>query len=64
MKVIPDANTRYSALQAGEILGVFDLGAIQPLQAKELCKDERFDAFPVRRNVGAYLYLNGSRISI
>lgn len=59
IKVIPDANTRYSALQAGEILGVFDLGAIQPLQAKELCKDERFDAFPIRGTLVHYLYLNG-----
>lgn len=60
VKVIPDANTRYSALQAGEILGVFDLGAIQPLQAKELCKDERFEAFPVRGTLVHYLYLNGT----
>lgn len=60
VKVIPDANTRYSALQAGEILGVFDLGAIQPLQAKELCKDERFDAFPIRGTLVHYLYLNGT----
>ena len=60
VKVIPDADTRYAALKAGEIVGVFDLGAIQPLQAKELCEDERFDAFPIRGTLVHYLYLNGT----
>ena len=41
-KTIKDADTRFSALKSEEVMGVVDLGAIQPNMAVELVKDERF----------------------
>ena len=42
VRVIPDADTRFSALKAGEIQGVIDLNAIPTSLAVELEGDDRF----------------------
>lgn len=41
-KTIKDPNTRFTAMKAEEVMGVVDLGAIEPAMAMELIKDERF----------------------
>jgi peptide/nickel transport system substrate-binding protein len=44
IRVIPDHETRMAALRAGEIQGVYDNNAIQPLSAKELVDTGNFTA--------------------
>lgn len=43
IKVIPDANSRFSALKAEEIMSTTDFGRLPPQLALELAKDDRFD---------------------
>lgn len=42
LRTISDPSTRLSALKAEEVMGVVDLGAIEPSMAVELAKDEHF----------------------
>lgn len=41
-RTIADADTRFMALKSEEVMGVIDLGAIEPNMAIELIKDEQF----------------------
>lgn len=61
VKVIPDAQTRYSALKAEEIMGVMDLGAITPTLAEELLKDERFEKSVEKSSISHYISANGNK---
>lgn len=61
VRVIPDAQTRYSALKAEEIMGVMDLGAITPVLAEELLKDERFDKSIEKSSITHFLSINGEK---
>ncbi len=61
IKVIPDGNTRFSALRSEEILGVLDLGAMQPNLAKELEKEERFEVSVEKSSIIHYLAPNGTK---
>lgn len=60
IKVIPDANTRYSAFLAEEIHSVTDIGSITPALADELLKDDRFDISTSRNSILHFLGVNGS----
>jgi peptide/nickel transport system substrate-binding protein len=60
IKVIPDGNTRFSALRSEEILGVLDLGAMQPNLAKELEKEDRFEISVEKSSIIHYLAPNGT----
>ncbi|WP_432408988.1 ABC transporter substrate-binding protein [Wukongibacter sp. M2B1] len=61
VKVIPDAQTRYSALKAEEIMGVMDLGAITPVLADELLKDGRFEKSVEKSSISHFISANGNR---
>ena len=61
MKVIPDADTRFSALKAGEILGVIDLSAIPASLAVELEGDENFAITTTKSTMIRFLTLNGTK---
>ncbi len=61
VRVIPDPDTRYSALKSGEIMGVMDLGAIQPVMAKELVKDEQFGLSAAPNTITHYIIVNGTK---
>lgn len=43
VKMIPDHDTRIAALRSGEVQGLYDNGAIQPLAAKELEENGEYD---------------------
>lgn len=58
INIIPDANTRFSALQSEEIMGVLDLGGITPTLARELAKDKRFHVASCLSTVPHYLSVN------
>lgn len=58
---IPNADVRYSALKAGEILGVLDINAIPPFLAAEILKDERFTISTNKSGMIRFLALNGSK---
>lgn len=60
-KVIPDANTRYSALLAGEVQGLCDLGAITPALAKELEGNADFKVTVGDSGITHFLNVNGNR---
>lgn len=57
---IPNADVRYSALKAGEILGMLDINAIPPFLANELLKDERFEISTNKSGMIRFLALNGT----
>ena len=59
VKTIPDVNTRYSAMKAGEIMGVIDLKAITPSLATELVKDSNFAITAANSTMIDFLCLNG-----
>ena len=59
IRAIPDPDTRLSAMKAGEIMGVMDLGAIPPEQANELAKDNRFALSAEKSTITHYLHPNG-----
>ncbi len=61
INVIPDGNTRFSALRSEEILGTLDLGAIQPNLARELLKEDRFRASVTKSPIIHYLAPNGTK---
>lgn len=59
VRVIPDADTRFSALKSGEIMGVIDLNAIPASLAAELEKDEDFALTTAKSTMIRFLCLNG-----
>lgn len=63
IKVIPDANTKVSAMESEEIMGVTDLGAIFPSGAEKLLadKEERFAVTDAKSLVTHYAIFNGSK---
>ncbi len=60
VRVIPDEDTRYSALKAGEIMGIIDLNSISTPLAVELLEDENFDVSTNKSTMNRYLALNGT----
>jgi len=58
-KVIPDADTRYAALRAGEVQGLCDLGAISPSQAAELEGDPAYTVSVGDSGINHFLNVNG-----
>ncbi|GMQ57465.1 ABC transporter substrate-binding protein [Vallitalea sediminicola] len=61
IKVIPSPDTRFAALKAEEVMGVIDLGAIQPVMAMELIKDNRFGISHTPSTITHYILLNGNK---
>lgn len=59
VRVIPDPDTRLSALRAEEIMGVMDLGAIPPEQGVDLARDERFELSVSPSTISHYMHPNG-----
>lgn len=59
-KVIPDAETRYTALRAGEVQGLCDLGAISPSQAAEIADDPAFTVSVGDSGITHFLNVNGA----
>ena len=59
-KVIPDAETRYTALRAGEVQGLCDLGAISPSQAAELEGDPAYNVSVGDSGITHFLNVNGN----
>lgn len=60
VKVIPDADTRFSALKSGEIMGVLDLNAIPAALATELKDNSDFALTTTNSTMIRYLAVNGS----
>ncbi|WP_180270757.1 ABC transporter substrate-binding protein [Sporanaerobium hydrogeniformans] len=60
IKVIPDADTRFSALKAGEIMGVIDLNAIPAALAVELEGSEDFALTTTKSTMIRFLAVNGT----
>lgn len=58
-KVIPDAETRYTALRAGEVQGLCDLGAISPSQAAEIDGDPAYHVSVGDSGITHFLNVNG-----
>ena len=58
-KVIPDAETRYTALRAGEVQGLCDLGAISPSQAAEIDGDPDYEVSVGDSGITHFLNVNG-----
>ena len=61
VKVIPDADTRFSALKSGEILGVIDLNAIPTSLAVELKDNDDFALTTTKSTMIRFLTLNGTQ---
>lgn len=61
VKVIPDADTRFSALKAGEIMGVIDLNAIPTALAVQLEGDDNFAITTTKSTMIRFLTLNGTK---
>jgi len=61
IRVIPDGNTRFSALKAEEIMGVLDIGAIQPNLAKQLIKEDRFEDSVAKSSIIHYISPSGTK---
>lgn len=59
-RVIPDANTRYSALLAGEIHAVCDIGAINPSHATLLEDNSDYVVSVGTSGIVHYLHTNGN----
>lgn len=60
-KTIKDADTRLAALKSEEIMGVVDLGAIEPAMATELIKDDRFDISTYKSSMTHLIGFNGDK---
>lgn len=60
-KVIPDAEIRYSALRAGEVQGLCDLGAITPALAAEIQDDPAYNVDVGDSGITHFLNVNGGR---
>lgn len=58
VKVIADSQTRYAALQAEEVMGVLDLGAMPASLASELLLDDRFAMASHTSNITHYVMFN------
>ena len=58
-KVIPGAETRYTALRAGEVQGLCDLGAISPSQAAEIDGDPAYNVSVGDSGITHFLNVNG-----
>ena len=58
-KVIPDPETRYTALRAGEVQGLCDLGAISPSQAAEIDGDPAYNVSVGDSGITHFLNVNG-----
>ena len=58
-KVIPDAETRYTALRAGEVQGLCDLGAISPAQAAEINGVPAYNVSVGDSGITHFLNVNG-----
>jgi len=61
VRTIPDPNTRVSALRAGEIQGVLDLGAIQPAAVQALTRGGDFQESSAPIAITHYIFVNGTR---
>lgn len=61
IRVIPDVHTRYSALKAGEIQGVIDLGGMTPVLAKDLESNPNFELSLEKNSILHFIALNGQR---
>nr|WP_173813000.1 ABC transporter substrate-binding protein [Dendrosporobacter quercicolus]NSL49540.1 ABC transporter substrate-binding protein [Dendrosporobacter quercicolus DSM 1736]SDN34561.1 peptide/nickel transport system substrate-binding protein [Dendrosporobacter quercicolus] len=61
IKTIPSAETRYSALKAGEVAGVLDVGSLTPALTSELMKDDRFAVATQTAIISHYLFCNGEK---
>ena len=61
VRVIPDADTRFSALKSGEILGVIDLNAIPAALAVELEGNDDFALTTTKSTMIRFLTLSGTR---
>ncbi len=61
IRIIPDPQTRFSALQAEEIMGVLDLGSLTPELTKQLLEDDRFDLSYDKSTISHYVSTNGTR---
>lgn len=59
-RVIPDANTRYSALVSGEIHAVCDIGAITPSLAAGLEGDSDYVVSVGESGITHYFHVNGN----
>lgn len=60
VRTITDVDTRFSAMKAGEIMGVIDLKAITPALATELVKDDQFAITTTKSTMIDFLCLNGT----
>ena len=60
IRVIPDANTRASALRAEEIMGVLDIGVLPPVLAEQILEDDRFESTVAPNSIIHYLSLNAT----
>lgn len=61
VKVIPDTDTKFSALMSGEIKGVLDLNAISPSHANELKKSGEFSLETAKSTMIRFLIPNGTK---
>ncbi len=61
VKVIPDADTRFSALKAGEIMGVIDLNAIPVSLAVKLKDSPDFAVTTCKSTMIRFLTVNGTK---
>lgn len=61
IKNIPNAETRYSALKSGEIMGVLDIGALTPVLTSELMQDDNFAVATKLSSITHYLFCNGEK---
>lgn len=61
VRVIPDADTRFSALKSGEIMGVIDLNAIPTSLAIELEGNDEFVLATAKSTMIRFLCLNGTQ---
>lgn len=59
VRSIPDVDTRYSALKAGEIHGTLDLDSLTPALAEELKKDDNFAIAESKSTMIRFLAING-----
>ena len=59
IRVIPDADTRYSALKSGEIMGMIDLNAIPAALAVEAQSDPNLEVATSKSTMIRFLTLNG-----
>lgn len=61
IKVIPDTDTRFSALKSGEVKGLIDLNAISASLAKEAQADENLEVSTSKSTMIRFLTVNGTK---